>query len=106
VLSATNTVTNSYGVAAVTATANNSLGTYSVMAKVGSLTANFSLTNSAFSPCDVNQDGVTDVHDVQQMINEALGKMPPNNDLSGDQRVNGVDIQIVINAVLKLGCTV
>jgi hypothetical protein len=59
-----------------------------------------------FSPCDVNQNGSTNVLDVQQMINQALGGMAATNDLDGDQVVNVVDVQLVINAVLKLGCSV
>jgi hypothetical protein len=43
--------------------------------------------------------------DVQQEIDEALGMAPPANDLSGDNAVTVVDVQIVMNAVLNLGCT-
>jgi hypothetical protein len=39
------------------------------------------------------------------MINEGLGPAPAVNDLNSDGKVNVVDIQIVINAVLKLGCS-
>jgi hypothetical protein len=104
-LSAASAVTNSSGVASVTATANGIVGGYSVTAKAGSLSAAFSLTNSALSPCDVNQDGKTNVLDVQMMINEALGKLAGTNDLDGDKIVNVVDVQIVIDAALNLGCS-
>jgi uncharacterized protein (TIGR03437 family) len=57
------------------------------------------------SPCDVNQDGKTNVVDAQGMINEALGVASPANDLNGDGVVNGVDLQIVLNAALNLGCS-
>jgi hypothetical protein len=40
------------------------------------------------------------------MINEALGVMSATHDLNGDGMVNVVDIQIVINAALSLGCAV
>ena len=56
----------------------------------------------AFSPCDVNQDGATNVIDAQRMVNEASGTMAPANDLNGDGVVNVVDIQIDLNAVLNL----
>ena len=57
-------------------------------------------------PCDVNQDGTTNVIDAQDVVNEALGSASPANDLNGDGVVNVVDIQIDINAVLKLGCKI
>jgi hypothetical protein len=59
-----------------------------------------------FSRCDVNQDGKTDVTDVQQVINQALGASTSLNDLDADQVVDVVDVQLVLNAVLKLGCSV
>jgi len=39
------------------------------------------------------------------MLNEALGTAAPANDLSGDGMVNVGDVQIEVNAVLKLGCS-
>jgi hypothetical protein len=53
----------------------------------------------------VNQDGQFTAADIQAMINEALGKSQPSNDLNGDKVVNTVDVQIVINALLNRGCT-
>jgi probable HAF family extracellular repeat protein len=67
-------------------------------------TAQATVMIGAGSPCDVNQDGKTNILDVQMMVDEALGTDAPNNDLSGDGVVNVVDIQIDINAVLMLGC--
>ena len=58
-----------------------------------------------YSKCDINQDGVTNVVDVQLIINQALGVVTPVNDLNGDGVVNVVDVQIVINAALGLGCS-
>jgi len=104
-LSSSSAVSNTAGIASVTATANNTAGSYSVTATLGSFTATFVLTNSAFSPCDVNQDGKTNVSDVQKTINEALGATAAANDLNADHVVNAVDIQIVVNAVLGLGCS-
>ena len=44
------------------------------------------------------------VADVQQIVNEALGVMPPNDDLNHDNVVNVADVQKVIGALLDLGC--
>ncbi len=104
-LSANSLVTDNYGVASVAATANNVAGSYTVTVKAGSLSANFSLTNTTFSPCDVNQDTKVDLLDVQKMINEALGTIQAANDLNNDGVLNVVDIQIAIDAVLGLGCS-
>jgi len=53
---------------------------------------------------DINGDGVTNVVDVQLMINEALGGTKAVNDLNADGAVNVVDVQIVIDAVFNMGC--
>jgi hypothetical protein len=53
----------------------------------------------------VNQDGKTNVLDVQKMIDEALGAQSAANDLIAHRVVNVVDIQIAIDAVLGLGCS-
>jgi len=73
----------------------------------GSSTANASDTTtiSAYSSCDVGQYGTTTVADVQRIINEALGSVSPANSLNNDGVINVVDIQIVINAAVGLGCT-
>jgi uncharacterized repeat protein (TIGR01451 family) len=73
----------------------------------GSVTASASDTTTVTSPptaCDVNGDGITNIADVQQEINEALGLAPAVNDLNHDGVVNVRDVQIVINAALGLGC--
>jgi hypothetical protein len=44
------------------------------------------------------------VADVQQLISEILGPAAPANDLNHDGVVNVLDVQIVINAALGLGC--
>jgi hypothetical protein len=56
------------------------------------------------SPCDINEDAVTNVVDVQDVINEALALMEPADDLNGDGMVNAGDVQIVINVALGLAC--
>jgi uncharacterized repeat protein (TIGR01451 family) len=67
--------------------------------------ANDMTTISVYSSCDVGQYGSTTVADVQQVIDEALGSQSAANDLNNDGVVNVVDIQIVMNSVLGLGCT-
>ena len=56
--------------------------------------------------CDVNGDQATNVVDMQIMIGEALGMIPPINDLNVDSVVNVADVQIVITAALGKGCAV
>ena len=60
---------------------------------------------SGASLCDVNQDGVVNVADVQALIKQSLGLFLPANDLNGDGAVNAVDVEIDIDAALKLGCS-
>jgi hypothetical protein len=60
---------------------------------------------TAITPCDINQDGYTNVLDVQAIINQSLGTATANAALNGSGVVNVVDVQIVINAVLGSGCT-
>jgi sugar lactone lactonase YvrE len=105
-LSSASAITNANGVAIVTATANGTAGTYSVTASVSGVAgaATFALTNSSFSPCDPTQDGAFTVADIQRMVNETLGLSAPTNDLNSDGKVNAVDVQIVMNAVLNKGC--
>jgi hypothetical protein len=56
------------------------------------------------SPCDINQDGVVNVVDVQLLIKQSLGLLTAANDLDGNRAVNVVDVQIDSDAVLQLGC--
>jgi hypothetical protein len=55
--------------------------------------------------CSVSSGTSASVTDVQGFINQALGIASAANDINGDHVVNVVDVQIVINAVLNLGCT-
>jgi hypothetical protein len=104
-LSSLSAITNSSGIASVTAAANGTPGSYVVTASSGSASgASFSLKNTG-SLCDVNQDGLTNVADVQWEIDEALGTKPAINDLNLDGVVNVVDVQIEVNAALGLGCS-
>ena len=60
---------------------------------------------TAYSACDINRDGVTNVLDVQDILEQALGTSPyAAGDLNGDGVVDAVDIQFVIDASLNLGC--
>ena len=60
---------------------------------------------TAYSACDINRDGVTNVTDVQDIVGQALGtKSLTASDLNGDGVVDVVDIQFVIDASLNLGC--
>jgi hypothetical protein len=56
------------------------------------------------SPCDVTKDGRTSIEDVQHVVLEILGILPPTSDINGDGSVNVSDLQRVVNAVLGRGC--
>jgi trimeric autotransporter adhesin len=62
-------------------------------------------TNIVSAACAVTGDSTTSVADVQAVTNQALGTSSPTADLNQDHVVNVVDIQIVINAALHVGCT-
>lgn len=55
-------------------------------------------------PCDVLQFGATTVQDVQQMIGEALGALPPDNDLQGGGAIHVAGVQMVLNAARGGAC--
>jgi hypothetical protein len=57
------------------------------------------------SPCDVNQDGVVNVSDVQMTIDEALGIKSSANAMNHGGITNVVEVQIVTNAVLGKNCS-
>jgi hypothetical protein len=52
--------------------------------------------------CDINLAGVTNVADLQLIINEVLGVSPAIHDLNHDGAVNVADVQKVINAALDV----
>jgi len=56
------------------------------------------------SRCDIDNQGVTGIVDVQSMVNEALGVAPPANLLVNGVSATVADVQTVINAALNLGC--
>jgi len=58
------------------------------------------------SPCDVNQDGATNILDVQQDVNAALGMIAFSSiyDMNKDGLCNVIDAQRVINAALGAQC--
>jgi len=60
----------------------------------------FTQVVSGPGPCDINKDGVVDIRDVSLIVSQALGTAPA----TVLPMVNGVIVQIVINAVLGLGC--
>jgi hypothetical protein len=81
------------------------VGASTISATLGSVSGSATLTVTPLGPCDVTQHGLYTVVDVQAIINEALGVTAGLNDLNGDKVVNVVDVQIVTNAALDLGCT-
>ncbi len=56
------------------------------------------------SKCDLNSNGAVNNEDIQKEIREALGDIGAADDLNHDGLVNVVDVQIVIDATLQLGC--
>jgi len=78
----------------------SSASTTVTMSGPTAVTANFRVTN----PCDVKMLGVTGIADVQAVVNQALGMAPAVNDLNQSGRVDVVDIQLVIDSMLGLGC--
>jgi hypothetical protein len=56
------------------------------------------------SACDVNSDGTTNVVDVQQEVNQALGTASCTADINKDGQCTVVDVQRVVNAALGGQC--
>jgi len=75
-------------------------------------TASYSTFNAAacygsaptVSPCDTNGDGSTNVLDVQQEVNMALGITACTADINKDSFCNIIDVQRVVNAALGGQC--
>jgi uncharacterized repeat protein (TIGR01451 family) len=88
----------------VSANAPASLINFVSVSGGGSATSGASDSTTVQNPCDVNQYGTTTVADIQTVINEALGSAPAVNDLNRDGIVNVVDIDVVIESKLNLGC--
>lgn len=62
-------------------------------------------TTAIISACALTADTTVGVADVQKITNEVLGIARALDDLNQDGVVNAVDLQIVLNATLKLGCS-
>ena len=58
----------------------------------------------ASTPCDIAQNGVTNLNDVQTVIKQALGQSGASADMNVDGVVNVVDVQIVMQAALTGFC--
>ena len=56
------------------------------------------------SPCDLNNDGVVNVLDVQLMVSQALGTTACSNRLDGAATCDVIDVQRVVNAALGGAC--
>jgi hypothetical protein len=56
------------------------------------------------SACDVNSDGTTNVVDVQQEVNQALGTTNCTADINKDGQCTVIDVQRVVNAALGGQC--
>ncbi len=56
------------------------------------------------SPCDANNDGSTNVSDVQSCVNQAIGVASCTTDVNSDGICNIVDVQRVVNVVLGGSC--
>jgi hypothetical protein len=85
---------------------SSATGIYKIVITGSAQGASFVMDDvTAITPCDVNQDGYTNVTDVQAIINQSLGTATANAALNGSGVVNVVGVQIVINAALGSGCT-
>jgi hypothetical protein len=63
-----------------------------------------SATGSVGSPCDLNNDGIVNVLDVQLMVSQALGTTACTNKLDGAATCDVIDVQRVVNAALGNAC--
>ncbi|HEX3743424.1 MAG TPA: FG-GAP-like repeat-containing protein [Bryobacteraceae bacterium] len=99
-------------VSATAATATMSLGGVATAVANGDSTITASLDGVVgitqlvvgLSKCDIDGSGSVNLTDVQRIIDEALGLLPPVHDLNGDGHVDAADVQILTNAALGLGC--
>jgi hypothetical protein len=67
----------------------------------GSITANFNVPGFT---CAITGDGNATVADVQQIIGEALGGLPPKDNLAHASFIGVADVQKVIEAAVGVGC--
>lgn len=90
----------------VSATASQPL-TNSVGVSGGSAgTATANDVTGIVTRCDLNQDGMVSLTDVQIMINSVLGAVQTGYDVNRDGVLNVADIQILVDAALNKGCPV
>ncbi len=68
------------------------------------LTDGILTAGTASTPCDLNMDGVTNVMDVQLMVNMSLGTIPCTANISGAGKCSVVEVQRVVNASLQGVC--
>src|SRR5436305_12722718 len=61
----------------------------------------YGLLNTA---CDVNQDGVVDVLDLQLVVDAMFGQQSPTSDINRDGQLNIIDLQMVFDAATGRGC--
>ncbi len=64
------------------------------------------MASATGSPCDLNNDGVVNVLDVQLMVSQAIGTAPCTNKLDGGTSCDVIDVQRVVNAALGEACRV
>ena len=95
---------NSATISGTPTAANGSPFSVQVTAAGNNLTLNRVYSLTIFNHCDLSQDLQTSVSDVQMVVNEALGAVPPVHDLNQDNMVNVVDVQILINSAMGWGC--
>jgi endonuclease/exonuclease/phosphatase family metal-dependent hydrolase len=60
--------------------------------------------SASMSPCDVNRDNVTNISDVQLVVNQALRQATCSTDLNRDGSCNVIDVQRTANAALGRAC--
>jgi hypothetical protein len=85
--------------------AGKNVGSSTISATLGAVSGSTLLSVLALSKCDVTANGVTDIADLQQILNEVLGQSPAIDDLNGDGMVHITDVQIVVGAILGPGCS-
>lgn len=61
-------------------------------------------TLTVLSPCDLNGDGVVDVLDVRNAIDQIEGVILSVTDLNGDGKTNVIDLQRIVNAAATGTC--
>src|SRR5437868_495004 len=74
--------------------------------KLGLTAILFGLAASAYAAgCDLNGDNVTNVTDVQQCVNQAIGIAAcSTGELNADAQCNVIDVQLEVNAALGGRC--